>query len=67
VTSVSSDASHLILVLRWQRYRKVEVEPGSDEYVWVSSTFHQTMSWPRAHILRIHRVQNQTLWQFYVV
>jgi len=50
-----------------QKYRKVEVEPESAEYIWVSATFHQTMSYPRAEILRVQRVQNQTLWQFYVV
>jgi len=38
-----------------------------DEYNWVTALFHQSMTRPRAHITKIQRVQNQILWQFYMV
>jgi len=51
-----------------QEYRLVElVRGGSDEYTWVAALFHQSMTRPRAQILSIKRVQNQILWQFYMV
>jgi len=65
--TVHCQIDRCVFVCCWQSYRKVELEPGSQEYDWVSAAFHETMSWPRAYILHIHRVQNLTLWQFYLV
>lgn len=51
-----------------QEYRLVElVCGGSDEYAWVAALFHESMKRPRAQIVTIKRVQNQILWQFFMV
>jgi hypothetical protein len=51
-----------------EEYRLVElVRCGSEEYNWVAALFHQSMTRPRAQITKIQRVQNQILWQFYMV
>ena len=45
----------------------VSLEGGSDEYLKIAVMFHETMSFPRADIKCIKRVQNPILWQFYSV
>lgn len=40
---------------------------GSEEYNYVSTTFHLTMHKPRASVVKIQRVQNAILWEFYMV
>lgn len=50
-----------------EEYRLVELCKGSEEYNWVAAMFHQTMTRPRATIVKIKLLQNPILWQFYNV
>lgn len=47
--------------------RIVEVMPGSESYLDAVIMFHNTMNAPRAEVVRVRRVQNPILWQFYSV
>ena len=51
----------------FQDMKTVEVIQGSESYMDVEKMFHRTMHAPRAEIVRIRRVQNPILWQFYSV
>lgn len=57
----------LRMFLNLQEYRLVELCKGSEEYNWVAAMFHQTMTRPRATIVKIKLLQNPILWQFYNV
>ena len=55
------------MFLNLQEYRLVELCKSSEEYNWVAAMFHQTMTRPRATIVKIKLLQNPILWQFYNV
>lgn len=48
-------------------YELVVLEPGTTEYIDVAFKFHETMKFPIADIVKISRIQNPILWQYYNV
>ena len=50
-----------------QTYECIVLEPESPEYVDVVFKFHESMKFPVADIVKISRIQNPILWQYYNV